>query len=400
MFRKERLMIPGPTPLSPAVCAAGTAPMRDERTADFARLLGRVLDNLRIVIGTENDVLCFTSSTTGAFESAVQNLFSPGDRVLVLNNGAFGERWVRLCRAFGIEVVDLTVLWGEQVPAAVVAAALADDPLISAVICVHCETSTGVVTDVRALGAAARDVLTVVDSASGLGACEMRADEWGIDVVVGGTQKALMAPPGVSFVSVSERAWRRHRTARLPRFYFDWAFARDSLAHQVPRTPWTPAIGVLGQLDVALAELMAEGLEPRLARHRVLGRMVRVGLRGLGLTLLTPDADEHAAVTAAWVPAEVDAEQVVDEVADRYGVQLTSGTGHLSRRILRIGHCGHIDGFDVLTAVAAIEAWLRSAGFVLSPGAATAAVMELFGDLPGVPPVEPTMSRTLMPAGE
>ncbi|MBE8516399.1 alanine--glyoxylate aminotransferase family protein [Amycolatopsis sp. H6(2020)] len=372
--------------------------MRDERTADFARLLEQVLGNLRIVIGTGNDVLCFTSSTTGAFEGAVQNLFSPGDRVLVLDNGAFGARWTQMCRAFGLDVVELTAPWGEQVPADVVAATLAGDPLISAAICVHCETSTGVVTDLRAFGTVARNVLTVVDSASGLGACEMRADEWGIDVVVGGTQKALMAPPGVSFVSVSERAWRRHRTARLPRFYFDWTFAQEGLAGDVPRTPWTPAISVLVQLDVALAELLEEGLGPRMARHRALGRMARAGLQELGLTLLTPDADDHAVVTAAWVPENVDAGQVVAEVADRYGVQLASGNGHLARRILRIGHCGHTDGFDVLIAVAAVEAWLRSSGFVLS--SRTTAVTELFTDLSEAVAAEPAVDRTLTPAGE
>lgn len=380
MFRKDRLMVPGPTPLSPAVQAAGAGQMVDERTDDFAALMVRVLDNLRTVIGTADDVLCFTSSTTGAFESAVQNLFSPGERVLITSSGAFAERWIRLARAFGLDVVELTAPWGEQVPAEAVADALTADPGITAALTVHCETSTGVVADLEAFGAAARDVLTVVDSASGLGACEMRAEEWGLDVVVGGTQKALMAPPGISFASVSEYAWDRHRAAGLPRFYFDWSTTRESLAPPTARTPWTPAIGVLVQLDLALRELATEGLEARFARHRDLGRMARAGLRGLGLRLLTPDADENAAVTAAWVPERTGAEKLVAGVAERFGVQLTAGNGHYADRIVRIGHCGNVDGLDVLVAVAAIEAWLRSEGAELHPGAGTTPVADLLAN--------------------
>lgn len=213
---KDRLLVPGPTPLPPSVTAAGTCPMADERTADFAALFTRVLENLRKFFGTTSDVLVFTASTTGAFESAVQNLFSSGERVLVVNNGAFGARWTEMCRAYGLDVAELLVPWGKDIDPALVAARLDRDPRIVAAIAVHCETSTGVVSDLRKFGQATKGVLSIVDSASGLGACPLLADEWGLDVVVSGTQKALMTPPGVSFLTVSERAWRRHEQFSCP----------------------------------------------------------------------------------------------------------------------------------------------------------------------------------------
>lgn len=241
MLNKHRLMVPGPTPLPPGVTAAATLPMADERTPEFAEVFTRVIRRLQHVLGTGNDVLMLTSSMTGAFESAVQNLFSPGERVLVLDNGLFGRRWVDMCRAFGLEVTELGAPWGSEIEPAAVADALAADPGITAVLCVHCETSTGVVNDIRSCAAAARSargpgdgVLVVVDAASGLGACELRTDEWGVDVVVGGGQKALMTPPGMSFVSVSERAWRRQAEARLPRFYFDWSAAALAGRAEIP----------------------------------------------------------------------------------------------------------------------------------------------------------------------
>ncbi|BBH67858.1 class V aminotransferase [Actinoplanes sp. OR16] len=370
-------MVPGPTPLPPAVTAAATRPMEDERTVRFAALFTRVVDNLRRLIRTENEVLVFTSSTTGAFESAVQNLFSPGDRVLVANNGAFGQRWVEMSRAYGLEVVEVRAPWGEEIDPARVAAALAADPGITAAMCVHCETSTGVVNDIQGFGEAAAGVLTLVDSASGLGACDLRADEWGLDVVVSGGQKALMTPPGVAFLSVSDRAWERHAEARLPRYYFDWGAARDAYAAAIPRTSWTPAIGVLVALDAALEQLFAEGLDAVFDRHRTLGRLARSGLRGAGLELLTPAQDRHASVTAAYVPDGIDADQLVDLVAERYGVQIVGGSGPLAGRIIRLGHCGYIDALDVISAIAAVELSLRELGAPVQPGAGTVSAMQL-----------------------
>ncbi|WP_416972668.1 pyridoxal-phosphate-dependent aminotransferase family protein [Streptomyces sp. 4F14] len=380
MIYKDRLAIPGPTPLPPAVIAAATHPMVDERTADFARVFTGIIDGLRQVLGTAGDVLIFSSSTTGAFESAVQNLFSPGEKILVVDNGAFGRRWVELCRAYGLETVVLDVAWGCEPDPAAVEACLAADPQIVAAIVVHCETSTGVVTDLEAIGRATRDVLTIVDSASGAGGCEMRADAWGLDVVVGGTQKALMAPPGVSFVSVSERAWRRHAEARHLRYYFDWTITRDSLNHPIPRTPWTPAVGVLLQLSAALEEVLAEGMERRHRRHSELGRMARAGLRGLGLRLLTPEVARNGIVTAAFTPPGVGAGALVDAVVEHTGVQLTTGNGELADQVVRIGHCGHVDPLDLVTALAALETGLAALGAPVLPGSGVTPVVKLMAE--------------------
>ncbi|MEU5777283.1 alanine--glyoxylate aminotransferase family protein [Streptomyces venezuelae] len=380
MIYKDRLAIPGPTPLPPAVIAAATHPMVDERTEDFARVFTRIIDGLRQVLGTAGDVLVFTSSTTGAFESAVQNLFGPGDKVLVVDNGAFGRRWVELCRAYGLETVVLDVAPGREPDPAVVEACLEADAQIVAAIVVHCETSTGVVTDLEAFGRATRNVLTIVDSASGAGGCDIQADAWGLDVVVSGTQKALMAPPGVSFVSVSERAWRRHAEARHPRFYFDWTITRDGLNHSIPRTPWTPAIGVLLQLSAALEQVLAEGMERRQRRHAELGRMARAGLRGLGLRLLTPEVARNGIVTAAFTPPGVGAQSVVDAVVEHTGVQLTTGNGELADQVVRIGHCGHVDPLDLVTALAALETGLAALGAPVLPGSGVTPVLKLMSE--------------------
>ncbi|MFJ7328180.1 pyridoxal-phosphate-dependent aminotransferase family protein [Streptomyces cyaneofuscatus] len=384
MLNKHRLMVPGPTPLPPGVTAAATLPMADERTPEFAEVFTRVIRRLQHVLGTGNDVLMLTSSMTGAFESAVQNLFSPGERVLVLDNGLFGRRWVDMCRAFGLEVTELGAPWGSEIEPAAVADALAADPGITAVLCVHCETSTGVVNDIRSCAAAARSargpedgVLVVVDAASGLGACELRTDEWGVDVVVGGGQKALMTPPGMSFVSVSERAWRRQAEARLPRFYFDWSAAALAGRAEIPRTAWTPAIGVLVQMDAALAHLLDEGVEAALERHVLLGRMARGGFLGMGLRLLTPDRDANASVTAAYTPPGIDAERLVRHLADRFGLQMVAGSGAMADRIIRLGHCGYIDPLDIVTALAGVELSLHAMGAPVQPGAGTASAIQV-----------------------
>ncbi|MFI0483508.1 pyridoxal-phosphate-dependent aminotransferase family protein [Actinomadura sp. 9N215] len=376
MRYKHRLMVPGPTPLPPEVTAAATWPLEDERTPRFARLFVRVIDGLREVLRTRNDVLVFTSSMTGAFEGAIQNLFSPGDRVLVLNNGAFGARWVDLCRVFGLDVVELSAPWGDEISPARVAAVLDGDPSIVAAVAVHSETSTGVVNDMAGFGAVTRDVLSIVDTTSGAGACDLRTDDWGLDVVVGGGQKALMTPPGLAFASLSERAWHFHRRAGLPRFYFDWTAAWKAFDREVPQSPWTPAITLLVQMDAALRHLREEGLERVLHRHLVLGRVTRAAVRAMGLTTLSPDDDRSAAVTTVFMPDGVDADQIVLEMGDRYGAQIVGGHGPLAGRVVRLGHCGYVDALDVITMIAALELTLRSLAVPIPAGAGVAAAVE------------------------
>lgn len=358
---KYRLMVPGPTPLPPEVTAAAVAPMEDERTPEYAAVFTGVLRNLQRVLFTGSDVLLFASSMTGAFEGTFQNLFSAGDRVVVANNGAFGQRWVDMGRAFGLDVVEVAQPWGEPLDADRIAAAVATGGVAGAV-CVHSETSTGVVNDVEAFAAAAGDAVSIVDAASSVGACELYTDDWGIDVVVGGCQKALMTPPGLSFASVSPRAWERHRHASTPRYYFDWDAAAAAARADIPRTPWTPAISLINQLDAALERMHAEGMQEVFRRHVRLGRMARAGVRGLGLRLFSPDEDRSCVLTAAEMPGGVDAEALVDSVRRHHGVQLTAGQGRLRDRIVRIGHCGWIDHLDVAGALAALELCLADLG--------------------------------------
>ncbi|MFE2970301.1 pyridoxal-phosphate-dependent aminotransferase family protein [Streptomyces sp. NPDC059340] len=389
-------MVPGPTPTPPEVAAAALLPVEDERTRAFAGVFSRVLDNLRRTLCTRNDVLLFTSSMTGAFEGTLQNLFAPGDAVLVASNGAFGERWSQMAAAFGLEVTEVRHAWGEPLDMARISAAAAT-PGLRAAIAVHCETSTAMVNDIRGFVSACAPLLTVVDSASGVGACELRTDDWGIDVVVGGCQKALMTPPGLAFASVSERAWEQHRRAGLPRFYFDWDETREALRVEIPRTPWTPAISLISQLDVALRQIHAEGLDNVLARHVRLGRIARAGVRGLGLRLFSPDEDRHSAVTAAELPPGVDATALVDRLLDRYALQLAGSQPPLDGRVLRIGHCGFMDEFDVLTALSAIELGLADLGHPVRPGSGVTGALEVLHGLHSPSPAAARTARDRQP---
>ncbi|WP_327367105.1 pyridoxal-phosphate-dependent aminotransferase family protein [Streptomyces sp. NBC_01217] len=352
-------------------------PLEDERTQAYAEVFTRVLENLRRLLATDNDVLLFTSSMTGAFEGALQNLLSSGDGVLVVSNGAFGERWAAMAEAYGLKVTAVRHEWGHPWDLERIAAAASDTPGLRVAVGVHCETSTGMVNDIRGFAAATAPLVTVVDSASGAGACELRTDQWGIDVVVGGCQKALMTPPGLAFTSISERAWALHRQARLPRFYFDWTEAREALQAEVPRTPWTPAISLINQLDVALRQIHEEGMDNVLDRHVRLGRLARAGVHGLGLRLFSPDEDRHAAVTAVKLPADIDGDAFVNLLLERYGIQLTGSQGPLQGTVLRLGHCGFVDAFDVLTALAAIELGLAELGHTVAPGSGVAAAMQV-----------------------
>ncbi|MFD4748844.1 pyridoxal-phosphate-dependent aminotransferase family protein [Streptomyces rubiginosohelvolus] len=378
MTPKYRLMVPGPTPLPPEVTVAAVRPIEDERTPEYSAVFERILGNLKRVLCTDNTVLVFTSSMTGAFEGAVQNLLSPGDHVLVAVNGVYGARWVQLCRAFGLRVTEVGAAWGQAVDMAEVSRVLAEHPDITAAIAVHCETSTGVVNDIETFGRIAADVLTVVDTASGLGALELRTDDWGIDVVVAGGQKALMTPPGVAFASISRRAWLRHEKATLPRFYFDWTQVRATHEMEIAHTPWTPAITLLNQLDAALLRIVDEGIDEVLRRHVRLGRMARAGVRAMGLDVFGTDGDAAGSVTAVRVPAGIDGDALIRDVFVEHGVQFVGGPGELAETVLRIGHCGYIDAFDVLSALGALELSLARLGHRLVVGDGVAAALRSY----------------------
>ena len=378
MMNKYRLMSPGPTPIPPEVSAAGALPIIHHRTPEFGEVFTRVNENLKRVFLTENDVFTYAASGTGAFEGAIQNLFTPGDKVLVVNNGNFGNRWVKMSKAFGLEVTELEYDWGAKADNGEVADALSRDPEIKAAMCVLSETSTGTVNDIEGFARATGDVLSIVDAVSGLGACPLRTDEWGVDVVVAGSQKALMTPPGLGFVSVSERAMRAHEEARMPRYYFDWTAAKKAYAKNPPQTAWTPAVSVIIQLDIALRKLLEEGIENVFERHMLLGRGAREGIKGMGLRLFGPDEDLNSAVTAAWVPDGIDGKQLVRLMFREHGIQVAGGQGPMEGRIFRIGHCGYFDAFDIIATVAAAELALEALDYPVELGRGVGAAQRVF----------------------
>jgi aspartate aminotransferase-like enzyme len=378
MMNKYRLMSPGPTPIPPEVSAAGALPIVHHRTPEFGEVFTRVNENLKKVFLTENDIFTYAASGTGAFEGAIQNLFSPGDKVLVVNNGNFGNRWVKMSRAFDLEVTELKYEWGVKADNEEVSDALARDPQIKAAICVLSETSTGTVNDIEGFARATEGVITVVDAVSGLGACPLRTDEWGVDVVVAGSQKALMSPPGLGFVSASSRAMQAHEEARMARYYFDWTAAKKAYRKNPPQTAWTPAVSLIIQLDIALQQLLEEGIENVFERHVLLGRAARAGIKGMGLRLFGPDEDMNSAVTAAYVPEGIDGKQFVKMLFREHGIQVAGGQGEVEGKIFRIGHCGYFDAYDIIATIAAAELALESLDFPLELGKGVGAAQRVF----------------------
>jgi len=374
---KRYLMAPGPTPVPPEVLAAGAQPVLHHRGPDFRALMQRTLERLQEVCRTRNDILLFTASGSGAFESATVNLLSPGERVLAVVAGEFGERWATLGATYGADVHELRYSWGET-PRPEDVRARVEETGAEVVFLVHSETSTGVVADVQALAQAAREAgaLTVVDAVSSLGAVPLETDAWALDVVVAGSQKALMTPPGLSLVAVSPAAWERCARTTTPRFYFDWARLRASL--ETGTTPFTPAVSLVVALDVALGMLLDEGLEAAFVRHAALGRACREGAKAMGLELFSPDEERSAVVTAILTPEGVDARELVLALRERFGITVAGGHGDLAARMFRIGHIGYYDVFDITTALAAIEVLVAESGADVERGAAVARALEAY----------------------
>ncbi|HEY7731911.1 MAG TPA: alanine--glyoxylate aminotransferase family protein [Gaiellaceae bacterium] len=377
MARKRYLLTPGPTPVPSEVLAAAAEHVIHHRGPDFKELFGRVLGRLREVYRTGNDVLVWTASGTGAFESAVVNLLSPGERVLAVSAGNFGERWAQLATAYGCDVQQLAYEWAQAPQPADLERRLAETGA-KVVFLVHSETSTGVVCDLESLVTVCHEAgaLSVVDAISSLGAVPLETDAWGVDVVVTGSQKALMTPPGLAFVAVSERAWQKAEQAALPRFYWDWQRARA--AQEKGSTPFTPATSTVVALDTALGLLLAEGLEHAFARHVALGRACRAGAKAMGLELYSPDDDSSAVLTAILTPEGVDAVELRLSLRDRHGITVAGGHGDVADRLFRIGHIGYVDVFDITTALAAVELELAEAGAAVERGAGVAAALEAF----------------------
>jgi aspartate aminotransferase-like enzyme len=382
-YVKQYLMTAGPTPLPPAVSQVMAEPMLYHRAPAFVEVYARVLSRLKDVFGTRNEVQVFTSSGTGALESAVANLVRPGEPALVASCGKFGERWLELCDAYGAETVHWETDWGRRIDPAGLEEQLAANPGVELVFTTFSETSTGVVNDIRELTEVAHrhGALIAVDAVSGLGAVPLPQDDWGVDVVVAGSQKALMAPPGLAFASANEAALER--AAQIPgrRYYFDWARTIEGQKKDPPDSPFTPAVGLVRALDVALGMIEREGLDEVFERHALLGRATREAAKALDLELLGGAPDERAnVVTAMSLPDSIEGGKVPKLMRDRYGVTIAGGQGKLKGKIARIAHCGYFGAFDIIVTVSALEMTLRELGHDTERGAGVAAAQRVFSD--------------------
>ena len=385
-YIKQYLMTAGPTPLPPAVSQVMAEPMLYHRAPAFVEVYARVLQRLPAVFGTAGDVLVFASSGTGAMESAVSNLVRPGAPALVASCGKFGERWAELCDAYGALTVHHEAGWGSKVEPADVDRLLAENAEVEVVFTTLSETSTGIVNDVRAIAevAHAHGALIAVDAVSAAGAIPVCQDEWGLDVVVAGSQKALMAPPGLGFASATDAALAHAAEHAGGRYYFDWQRTLAGQRKDPPDSAFTPAVGLVQALDVALGMIEAEGLDAVFERHRLLGAATRAAVAALGLELFSPEDERANVVTAVRLPDDVDGRKVPKLMRDRYGVTIAGGQGQLSGLIARIAHCGYFGAFDILTAVAALEMTLGELGHPVELGAGVGAAQRVFLDA-GVP---------------
>jgi aspartate aminotransferase-like enzyme len=366
------LRVPGPTPLPPQVREVLSRQMMNHRSAGFEAIMEEVHGGLQEFYATGNPVLTFPASGTGGLEASVVNVLSPGDEVIAVTIGAFGERFAQIATAFGLHLHRLDYEWGQAASPADIGALLHEHPATRAVLMTQNETSTGVLNPIEEMARSVRanwpDILLLVDAISGLGAAPLLADAWDLDVVVSGSQKAWMVPPGMTMLSVSERAWEAHRSARLPRLYWDFTAARK--ANDLGQPPYTPAVSLFYALQVALRLMRQEGREAIWARHAALAARTRDGVRRLGLELLADPAHYSPSVTAVRVPEGVDLGALLSSVQERHNVVFAGGQGRLSGRIFRIGHLGWVDAAAIDKALLALQDGLEAQGWAGRPQAA------------------------------
>jgi aspartate aminotransferase-like enzyme len=372
MENKLMLMIPGPTPVPENVLLALAKHPMGHRSGEFIQIQADVTENLKWLFQTTNELLLLTASGTGAMEAGIINFFSPGDRVLVIHNGKFGERWVLVSKAFGLDVVEVTAPWGQPINPADVQAALTADSAkaIKGVIVTHSETSTGVINDLETINkhVKAHGALIIVDAVTSMGATNVPIDDWGLDVVCSGSQKGFMVPPGMGFVSVSAKAWEAYKTAKIPKFYLDLGKYRKDGA------PFTPAVNLIFALQASLAMMKKEGLENIFARHHRHRDACRAAVKAMGLDLYAPDGHGSPAITAVSTPA---AEEIRKVMKKKYDIVLAGGQDHLSGQVFRIGHLGFVCDRDILSALAALEGTLAELGTGKSNGAGVAAAAKI-----------------------
>jgi aspartate aminotransferase-like enzyme len=375
---KERLYTPGPTPLLMEGQARTLTATLHHRTEGFRRLLKETLENLRYYYNTQNDVLIFSSSGTGAMEGAVSNLLSPGDRILIGTAGKFGERWGQLTKAYGVDAVTVAVPYGQTLPIPEMTAKLKSEGPFRAVFIQATESSTGVRHDVEALAAAVKqhpETCLVVDAITGLGTTDLRPDEWGLDVVIGGSQKATMVPPGLAFASVSEKAWKQIAQSKLPRYYFDYVKERKNLA--AGESSFTPATTLIVALHATLQYIREVGRENLIANAALLAEAARAAGTALGLKLFA-ESNPANAVTAIYAPPGMDSGLIVKEIRNRFGAIITNGQGSMKGKIFRLAHLGYYDFLDLVSVITALEIALTQLGHSVQLGSGVRAAEEVY----------------------
>ncbi|MBI4608421.1 MAG: alanine--glyoxylate aminotransferase family protein [Candidatus Rokubacteria bacterium] len=380
-MKKYYLMAPGPTPVPEDVLLAMARPIIHHRTPEYEALFAEVRAGLKKLIQTRQETVLFAASGTGGMEAAVVNTLSPGDRVVVIRAGKFGERWAEICQAYGLEVVPLDAPYGHTVPPEGLAEALAKTSRVKAVFCQHSETSTGVLHDVRGYAEVTRKspAILVVDAVSSLGVAELPMDAWGVDIVVSGSQKGLMLPPGLAFCTLSEKAWELTKTSQLPRYYFN--LAAELRAIQKNQANFTPAVSIVIGLRQALAMLEAEGFANIFKRHDLLARATRAGVEALGLELFAR-ATPSPAITAVVAPRGIDGEAVVRGFAKSRNITIAGGQGEMKGMIFRLGHMGYVGEFDVIVALSALEQVLTELGMPVDMGASVRAAQKVLAEKP------------------
>jgi aspartate aminotransferase-like enzyme len=359
------LRIPGPTPVPQAILEAMARPMIDHRGPEFAAILTRVTEQLKYFFQTSSDILTFPAAGTGAMEATVVNLFSPGDAVAAITIGAFGNRFAKIAETFGASVTRIEFPWGQAAKTEVVLERLAGIANLRGVLVTHNETSTGVTNDLQALAGAIReqhpDVLIAVDAVSSLSCIDLRMDDWELDVVFTGSQKGWMIPPGLALIGVGPRAWKATQQARMPRMYWDFAWAKRSL--DKAQTPYTPPVSLFFGLDVALEMMRAEGREAIFARHQAVGELTRMRATQLGLELLAEPAYASNTVTAIRAPAGIEVKALRKALREQNHVVIAGGQEHLEGKIVRIGHLGHVHQPDIIATMEALERQLVALGY-------------------------------------
>jgi aspartate aminotransferase-like enzyme len=376
LIRKQRLLTPGPTPLYPPALHAMMASDMHHRTEDFRKVYRSCLADLKEIMGTAHDVLLFAASGTGAMDASVSNLFSRGDKVIVCVAGKFGERWAEIVKAYGLDANVLTVPYGSAVSAAQVEVALAAEPATKAVFVQASETSTGAAHDVRGMAAAVAktNAIFIVDAITGLGTMPLDIDGWGLDVVIGGSQKAFMIPPGLAFMSVSPKAWKFTESATLPHFYFN--LKKEKKSGDAGESSWTPATSLILALAEALRYVKTLSMADLIGNAELLAKATRAAMEKLGLELFSPQSP-GSSVTAVKAPEGLDSGVIVKEFRTRFGAIIANGQGSMKGQIFRIAHLGYFDFADLFAVIAGLEIILKANGYPVEYGAGVAAVQEI-----------------------